>query len=211
MILAEAYTILELGPSCTLADVRKAYRLKAKVLHPDVNKAPGAHGQFVQLREAYEYLVDIKSGKLTNSSSNTTKEPEAHAWTEERKEEARERARQYADMRYREFRKSSHDKYYAFEVGVDFGQFIFSLLVGIALTIALSMNMGMPGLVIGLLAIFKAWFFKFPGGISRFCHPVSNRKLLGYAVMPNKGLIDIQQQVQVLALHAEFPGKRFVH
>lgn len=185
------YVILELSPSCTLADVRKAYRRKAKVMHPDVNKAPGAHEQFIQLREAYEYLVDIKSGKLTNPSSPAAGNTATNAWTEQRKEETRERARQYAEMRYREFRKSGHDKYYAFEIGVDLGQFIFSLLMGIALIIALTVNMGAPGFFIGafvavIIGVFSYRNFRShdlgPRRVFEILSPMLKRRVL-YAIL----------------------------
>lgn len=172
----ECYAILGVQGSSTLAQVRAAYRQKAKVLHPDVNKAPGAHEQFIQLREAYEYLVDIKAGKLTTPSYSTTDNTAANAWTEQRKEEARERARQYAEMKYREFKKSGHDKYYAFEVGVDLGQFIFTLLVGVALTIALTVNMGAPGFFIGAFVAFIIGFFSYQNFNS---HHLDRKRLVG--------------------------------
>lgn len=40
-----------------LADIKKAYRLKAAKLHPDVNSDPNAHMDFVKLSSAYEVLT----------------------------------------------------------------------------------------------------------------------------------------------------------
>ena len=38
-----------------MGDIKKAYRQKAKLLHPDRNKSPNANEQFVQLKRAFEY------------------------------------------------------------------------------------------------------------------------------------------------------------
>lgn len=57
----QAYKIVGVEPGASEEEVRTAYRRQVKKLHPDVNKAPGAHEQFVILSEAYEYLLKGKS------------------------------------------------------------------------------------------------------------------------------------------------------
>ncbi len=52
------YQILEIATDACDADIRKAYKRKAKLLHPDVNASPKAEAEFVALREAYETLID---------------------------------------------------------------------------------------------------------------------------------------------------------
>lgn len=57
------YSLLGLSSSATVNEIKKAYRSKAKELHPDKNPSPNAEEQFIELNEAYEYLVAVKSGK----------------------------------------------------------------------------------------------------------------------------------------------------
>ena len=52
------YQILELPTDASDIDIRKAYKRKAKLLHPDVNASSKAAAEFVALREAFETLID---------------------------------------------------------------------------------------------------------------------------------------------------------
>lgn len=52
------YDILGVPGTATEAEIRQAFRLKARQLHPDVNKQAGATEQFQQLNEAYQVLSD---------------------------------------------------------------------------------------------------------------------------------------------------------
>lgn len=52
------YQVLGIASDATDSDIRKAYKLKAKILHPDVNKSERAAEEFVTLKEAFETLID---------------------------------------------------------------------------------------------------------------------------------------------------------
>jgi hypothetical protein len=52
------YKILDLQRDATLDEIRKAYRVKAKLVHPDVNPSPKAAEVFAIVNEAYETLTD---------------------------------------------------------------------------------------------------------------------------------------------------------
>ena len=52
------YAALGLKPSATLQEIKTAYRVLARRLHPDANAAPGAAERFRQVQEAYEILSD---------------------------------------------------------------------------------------------------------------------------------------------------------
>lgn len=60
----EYYDILGVGRDASEAEIKKAFRRKARQLHPDVNKAPDAEEQFKQLNEAYDCLSDPNKKRM---------------------------------------------------------------------------------------------------------------------------------------------------
>ncbi|XAR66908.1 hypothetical protein NMG60_11013284 [Bertholletia excelsa] len=57
------YEILGLEKSCSVEDVRKAYRKLSLKVHPDKNKAPGAEEAFKAVSRAFQCLNDEESRK----------------------------------------------------------------------------------------------------------------------------------------------------
>ncbi|MBB3170695.1 molecular chaperone DnaJ [Parvibacter caecicola] len=56
----DLYEVLGVDRNASEADIKKAFRHKARELHPDVNKAPDAEDQFKELNEAYDVLSDAQ-------------------------------------------------------------------------------------------------------------------------------------------------------
>lgn len=52
------YEILGVSQDAAQDEIKKAFRTKARELHPDVNKAPDAEEKFKELGKAYETLMD---------------------------------------------------------------------------------------------------------------------------------------------------------
>ena len=52
------YEVLGVEKNATKEEIKSAFRKKARVLHPDVNKAPDAEEKFKELGKAYETLID---------------------------------------------------------------------------------------------------------------------------------------------------------
>ena len=61
--MTDHYTALGLSSAATLADIKKAFRLKASSLHPDKNPAPDAAARFRAVQEAYAVLSDADKRK----------------------------------------------------------------------------------------------------------------------------------------------------
>lgn len=67
------YDILGITHTATPEEIKKAFRVKAKLLHPDVNPSAGAAEKFRQLNEAYEVLSDTNKRYLFDLKANAAK------------------------------------------------------------------------------------------------------------------------------------------
>lgn len=56
--MKDHYTVLGLGSSASLSDIKKAFRQKASQYHPDRNAHANAAAHFRAVQEAYEVLSD---------------------------------------------------------------------------------------------------------------------------------------------------------
>lgn len=57
----DAYSVLDLQPGCTLDDIKKQYRKKSLLIHPDKTKNPQAPDAFDKLKKAQSLLSNDKS------------------------------------------------------------------------------------------------------------------------------------------------------
>ncbi len=64
--MKDCYKILGVSRNATAAEIRSAYRKKAKLLHPDITKSDS--DAFRELVEAYETLSDMKTRSLFDES-----------------------------------------------------------------------------------------------------------------------------------------------
>ena len=62
--MANYYEILGVSKDATSAEIKSAFRKKARELHPDVNKAPDAEERFKELGKAYETLSNDEKRSL---------------------------------------------------------------------------------------------------------------------------------------------------
>ncbi|MCG8696981.1 MAG: DnaJ domain-containing protein, partial [Bacteroidales bacterium] len=57
MLIQTYFNILKLTHNASVDDIHRAYRIRAKELHPDINTSPHAHNDFLLLQEAYNFLL----------------------------------------------------------------------------------------------------------------------------------------------------------
>ncbi len=89
--MKDYYAILKLQPDCTKADIRRAYRVQAKALHPDFAGEKGT-ARFLTLKEAYEVLISSATRNHYDATRRT-----------------RARTRTSANWNYRDFLKQDMD------------------------------------------------------------------------------------------------------
>lgn len=80
MSLPDYYSILQLQPTATSAEIKTAYRRLAKIFHPDKNSgSPAAEEKFKQIKEAYENLINPLRRKKYDDRRNHSIKPKNHA------------------------------------------------------------------------------------------------------------------------------------
>ncbi len=57
-LMKDFYKILGVNRGADANEIKKAYFVKAKKYHPDINKEPGAKEKFAEINNAYETLGD---------------------------------------------------------------------------------------------------------------------------------------------------------
>lgn len=84
------YDILGVSKDATPEDIKKAFRAKARTMHPDVCKEPGAEERFKEVSEAYDTLSDpdkkarydaVKAGGFTTQNPYTSGSAGASSWS----------------------------------------------------------------------------------------------------------------------------------
>ena len=88
------YEIFGLTENATKNDIRKAYRKLAMQFHPDKNPDPKANELFIQLTEAYEFLLEDKPYQHVKTKKEKT--------FEERKKEAAFRYQKHQEREKKE-------------------------------------------------------------------------------------------------------------
>ncbi|MES2560935.1 MAG: J domain-containing protein [Bacteroidota bacterium] len=145
----DPYRILGITPNATLDEIKKAYRAKAFLLHPDKNKAPQAQEQFVELTEAYEEAIAQK-GKTFKRYTSPFQDVQQRQQQE--REAAKRRAQAYARMRYEEFEKTEAAQTIN-AINVIFDHFIFAFVCVLLLAVpfVLATLYEFTGVILGLL------------------------------------------------------------
>jgi len=153
------FQTLGLRPGASKAAIKKAFRQKAKELHPDVNPSPDARDRFIAADEAYDYLIDnferIHTQKRKSKSKKQSTYKTQHAWDPNSRERSRERAKQYANMDFDEFMRTdqfkSADKPQGFS---DYLSLALMVLVVVVIPVLATIFNGIRGLIFSIFIAF---------------------------------------------------------
>jgi DnaJ-domain-containing protein 1 len=119
------YAALQLDEGADEDAIKKAYRTLAKQYHPDINPEPQARERFLEIHEAYEYLMDPSrraaferryERRTISKEELERRERIYREWLRHQQEAARERASGYARQTFDEF---SESRWYKVAKGVN--------------------------------------------------------------------------------------------
>ena len=65
--IENCYEILGVSPKASVAEIRRSYRQKVKLLHPDISGNPETASEFSRVVHAYEILSDSRSRSIFDS------------------------------------------------------------------------------------------------------------------------------------------------
>lgn len=129
MLISEYYSILGLPLNSSLEEIKKAYRKKARLYHPDVNQSPDAKDKFIRVTEAYDFLMANHSkGDLTDQEFFRIMED----WRKYRQDRSKQRAQYYARKSFVSFKNS---KYYKSTRILNTSSAIFTLAVSVTVMV----------------------------------------------------------------------------
>lgn len=130
MTLSDYYQILGLPVNSSMEEIKKAYRHKARLYHPDLNNSPDAKEMFILVTEAYEFLIANFNRIAENDDAAYRKAMEE--WRKYRQDRSRQKARIYAQASYVRFKKT---RFYKTTRILDGTSIIFSLIISIMVII----------------------------------------------------------------------------
>lgn len=91
--------ILELSPGASKAQIKSAYRRLSKIYHPDVSKDENAREKFIEVNEAYKFLLDVgpRPGTIQSTAPAYDYDVQNQAY-----DQWRQRAKAYASQQAKE-------------------------------------------------------------------------------------------------------------
>ena len=123
------YEILGLPSNSSVEEIKKAYRKKARLYHPDINPSPDAKDLFISATEAYEFLLSYHERiKSDEQAYNQAMED----WRKYRQHRSRQRAKAYSQTPYNTFKNT---KFYKTTRIFDITSILFSFGISIMVLI----------------------------------------------------------------------------
>jgi hypothetical protein len=125
MVISEYYDILGLPVNSSIEEIKKAYRKKARLYHPDINPSPEAKDKFIRVTEAYDFLMASHEKEYLDDQDYFRIVEE---WRKYRQDRSRQRAQYYARSSFASFKSS---KYYKSTRLLDTSSVIYSFAIAV--------------------------------------------------------------------------------
>jgi hypothetical protein len=125
MTLNDYYNILGLQNNSSIDEIKKAYRVKARLYHPDINQSPEAKDLFIAATEAYEFLL---ANHNSIRSDFEAYEKAMEDWRKYRRDKSHRRATAYARSSYSTF---TNTKFYKSTRILDGTSIVISFLISV--------------------------------------------------------------------------------
>ncbi len=129
MTASDYHQILDVSPDASLDEIKKAYRQKARMYHPDINHTPEAKDRFILATEAYEFLTSNHGVGVTDDEAFRRAMDD---WKKYRRDRSNARANAYARASYVKFRKT---KFYRTTRILDGTSIIINLFISVIVII----------------------------------------------------------------------------
>ena len=137
-MFVDYYKILGISINASNEEIKKAYRRKAKKVHPDVNKTAKAHELFTMINEAYQVLTDSHKKSIYDLKYKYKEEPNYKQYNQQKTrnytpDPAKKRAENFhydwqsfnANAKTKDIRDSHPFLFHAFFIFGMFAGFIF--------------------------------------------------------------------------------------
>ncbi len=172
------YSILGVSETSSVDDIKRAYRRKVSTVHPDVNPSPNANDEFIELNEAYECLLKLKTGFSYNNTTNQYSKSKNSSSDSSFVDEVRARARENAKKEYEEFVNTSFYKTHIAMVSI-FDYLLLGVLIAFfgLFILYISVYLKTSGIIIGLLLATLLSTFLYRAYSNMYHPPISDIKI----------------------------------
>ncbi len=128
------FEILGISPTTDIQLIKKAYRKKAKIYHPDMNPSPEANQQFLLISEAYEHLLIAIEKSTSEKASSFQQEQQFKTSDEDQfktKEELLKERMEYAKKRYayQKMKEEQENEQYFMSISTGWNWYFFQAIV----------------------------------------------------------------------------------
>lgn len=164
-MLPDYFKILEIPEDASEMEIKRAYRQKAKELHPSQNKSPEALDNFILINEAYEILIHKNTHEIYLQDFRTHHDPLKYEVYYYWINAARTRAAQHAALSMNEFQQS---KFFKKTHLYSYPMLIFFLIIGVLLLVAPFITVITAQESLGVFFILAVIFIAWPAGLYFF-------------------------------------------